>query len=76
MAEQQQMVSEVSDNICTYTYTGHVPRILLAWRIFLCREGWNEEKSRASVLEKCYMNGGRGYAPRKKAATSPTEEVQ
>lgn len=23
MAEQQQMISEINDRICTYTYTGH-----------------------------------------------------
>lgn len=33
-------------------------------------------KSRASVLEKLYMNKGRVYVLRKKAALFPTEEIQ
>lgn len=70
------MVFEVNDGICTDTYTGHIPGTLLARSIFLCREGCNEEKSRASVVGLHSGKEGRVYAPRRKVATFPTEKEQ
>lgn len=55
MAEQQQMISD--SNLHLHLRRPHT-RILLAQSFFLFRGGWNEEKSRASVPEKHYMNKG------------------
>lgn len=74
MAERQHRALDVNDNIHTYIYTDHIPEILLAQNIYLCREG-NEEKKKTSNFEKHHGNEGRVYRSMKKAAAPPTKET-